>query len=30
VTAAGKPAAGAFLKWLSGSQAKAIFERHGF
>jgi len=30
VTAAGKPAAGAFLKWLSGPQARAIFEKHGF
>lgn len=30
VTAAGKAAAGAFQKWLSGSQARAIFEKHGF
>jgi len=30
VTSAGKPAAGAFLKWLSGPQARAIFEKHGF
>jgi molybdate transport system substrate-binding protein len=30
VTAAGKPAAGAFLKWLNESQARAVFEKHGF
>jgi len=30
VTAAGKPAAEAFLKWLSEPRARAIFEKHGF
>jgi molybdate transport system substrate-binding protein len=30
MTAAGKPAAAAFLKWLSEPQARAIFEKHGF
>ena len=30
VTAAGKPAAGAFLRWLREPQARAIFEKHGF
>lgn len=30
VTAMGKPAAAAFLKWLAGPQARAIFEKHGF
>ena len=30
VTVAGKPAAGAFLKWLSEPQARMIFEKHGF
>jgi len=30
VTASGKPAAGAFLKWLSEPQARMIFEKHGF
>jgi len=30
VTAAGKPAAGIFLKWLDEPDAKAIFEKHGF
>jgi len=30
VTAAGKPQAGAFLKWLSQPEARAIFEKHGF
>jgi molybdate transport system substrate-binding protein len=30
MTAAGKPAARAFLKWLSEPQARKIFEKHGF
>lgn len=30
VTAAGKPAAGAFLRWLSGPEARAVFQKYGF
>ncbi|HUL91385.1 MAG TPA: molybdate ABC transporter substrate-binding protein [Burkholderiales bacterium] len=30
VTAAGKPAAGTFLSWLNKSEARAIFQKHGF
>jgi molybdate transport system substrate-binding protein len=30
VTASGKPAAGTFLKWLAGPEAREIFEKHGF
>jgi molybdate transport system substrate-binding protein len=30
VTAAGKPAAEAFLRWLSRPEAQAIFAKHGF
>ena len=30
VTASGKPAAAAFLKWLGEPQARVIFEKHGF
>ncbi len=30
VTAPGKPAAAAFLKWLGEPEARAMFEKHGF
>jgi len=30
VTASGKPAAGAFLDWLGGPEARKIFRKHGF
>jgi len=30
VTASGKAAGGAFLKWLGDPQARAVFEKHGF
>jgi molybdate transport system substrate-binding protein len=30
VTTSGKPPAEAFSRWLSGPQARAIFEKHGF
>lgn len=30
ITASGKPPAERFLKWLSGREAKVVFEKHGF
>ena len=30
ITALGKPSAESFLKWLSGPEARVVFEKHGF